>query len=96
MPPSLSRGSTGVKRRWTAPLWFQQLVDDPDHPIPGTEDKLPLFTYFVFDLWAMTEAQILGLAACASLRLFLLIPRHIRAPDFPRDFAGGTRCLPGS
>jgi hypothetical protein len=41
-------------RHWTAALWFQQLVGDPERALPGTQDKVPSFPCFVFDLRAIS------------------------------------------
>jgi predicted transposase YdaD len=71
---------THARDRWWAARDVQDLVGEPGMLPDCLSDKVPRLSYFLFDLRDMTDAQILGLAATASLRLFLLVLRNVRNP----------------
>jgi len=72
-----------ARERWRSPTQLRNLVAGADLLPACMHDKIPSLSYFVFDLRAMTDAQIVSLATTASLRLYLLIMRNIRNPDLP-------------
>jgi predicted transposase/invertase (TIGR01784 family) len=72
---------THARERWWAPMQLQDLVGEKGQLPSCLRDKVPRQSYFLFDLRAMTDGQIVAMATTASLRLLLLILRNVRNPE---------------
>jgi predicted transposase YdaD len=72
---------THARERWWAPMQLQDLVGEKGRLPSCLRDKVPRQSYFLFDLRAMTDGQIVSMATTASLRLLLLILRNVRNPE---------------
>jgi predicted transposase YdaD len=72
---------THARDRWWAPMQLQDLVGEEGQLPSCLQDKVPRQSYFLFDLRAMTDVQIVSMATTASLRLLLLILRNVRNPE---------------
>ena len=57
---------THARERWWAPMQLQDLVGEKGQLPPCLRDKVPRQSYFLFDLRAMTDGQIVSMATTAS------------------------------
>jgi len=75
------------RRRWSAPLRFEQLVATAGG-ISVASPQTPSFSYVLFNLRDLSTQQIGELAVAASVKLFLLVLKHIHDERLPQLLHG--------
>ncbi|MCL2823104.1 MAG: Rpn family recombination-promoting nuclease/putative transposase [Polyangiaceae bacterium] len=73
-----------ARSRWNVPNNAHAITQGIEKSSPSLREKLPQSSYFLFDVAAMTDEQIIALNASASLRLLFLVLRNVRKKKLPK------------